>query len=165
MKIIENWLSKQLAEEVRNYVLFSPYRYVSTSFYGGDLRLKKPKGVNTFFECGFNLKTDKIIRGLCAYLGRCFDYDIKVIRVYANLQFNGMDGSWHYDDGETTCLWMATPSLPKGSGTLQFNKKRKDIKFEFNKLIIFDAKRPHRGLAPKELNTPRITLAFKTTRA
>jgi hypothetical protein len=55
---------------------------------------------------------------------------------------------------------MATKSLPKGSGTLEVGKEK--IKFDFNKLVMFDAKTKHRGLAPKEFNTPRITLAFKT---
>ena len=30
---------------------------------------------------------------------------------------------------------------------------------------MFDSKTTHRGMGPKKLNTPRITLAFKTKRA
>ena len=43
--------------------------------------------------------------------------------------------------------------------------KDKKVKFDFNKLIMFDSKEVHRGMGPKKLNTPRITLAFKTKRA
>ena len=153
MKIIKNWLDKDLAWRVRNYLLDQPYKYESTSH-----KLAK----KTFFISNFNNEKNKEIFDLGLRLINHFDHDIKIIRAYANLQFLGMDGSWHTDDGEQTCLWMATESLPKGSG--EFKTKKEKIKFEFNKLIIFDAKTIHKGMAPKEINTPRITLAFKTVR-
>jgi len=156
MKIIKNWLRKDVGIDIRDHLFECKYEYRSTS---------TNKSSNTFFISNFDLNTDQTIMWVAKKLVKEFGHDIKIMRAYANLQFTGMNGDWHTDDGETTCLWMATSSLPKGSGTLQFNNKRKDVKFDFNKLIMFDAKRPHRGLAPKELNTPRITLAFKTTRA
>jgi hypothetical protein len=35
------------------------------------------------------------------------------------------------------------------------------IEYKFNRLIYFDAKKLHKGHAPKQ-NVPRVTLAFKT---
>lgn len=154
MRIVKNWLDKDLAHRVRNYLLDQPYTYNSTSHFKNTGR--------SFLVSEFNLNTNKEIESLFPHLIKHFDHDIEIIRAYANLQFIKMDGDWHTDDGETTCLWMATQTLPQGSGPLQLKNKREDIKFDFNKLIMFDAKRPHRGLAPKEFNTPRITLAFKT---
>ena len=154
MKIVKNWLEKDLAYRVRNYLLDQPYTYNSTSHFKNTGR--------SFFVSEFNLNTNKEIISLFPHLIKQFDHDIIIIRAYANLQFIKMDGDWHTDDGEITCVWMATQTLPQGSGLLQLKNKREDIKFDFNKLIMFDAKRPHRGLAPKKFNTPRITLAFKT---
>jgi hypothetical protein len=153
MKIVKNWLNKDLAWRVRNYLLSQPYTYNSNSH---------KLGKNTFFVSVFNVEKNKEIFDLGSQLIKHFDYNIKIIRAYANLQFSGMNGEWHTDDGDTTCLWMATKSLPKGSG--EFKTKKQSVKFDFNKLVIFDANKPHKGMAPKELNTPRITLAFKTQR-
>lgn len=153
MKIIKNWLEKDLAWRVRNYLLDQPYTYMANSH-------KKSK--TKFFNSIFNYKDNKEIYDLGKELIKHFDYNIRIIRAYANLQFKGMNGSWHIDDGEQTCLWMATESLPKGSG--EFKTKKQSIKFDFNKLIIFNAKETHKGMAPTKLNVPRITLAFKTIR-
>lgn len=153
MRIIKNWLEKDLAWRVRNYLLGQPYTYNSNSH---------KLGKNIFFISNFDTEKNKEIFNLGYKLIKHFDHNIEIIRAYSNLQFAGMDGSWHTDDGEQTCLWMATKTLPKGSG--EFRTKKENIKFEFNKLIIFDAKTIHKGMAPKEMNTPRITLAFKTVR-
>ena len=154
MKIIKNWLRKDVGIDVRDYLFRCKYEYRSKS---------TDKSSNTFFVSSFNLNTDQTIMMVAERLVKEFDYNIEVVRSYVNLQFTGMDGEWHVDDGDVTCLWMATESLPKGSG--EFQTKDKKIKFDFNKLIIFDSKIPHRGMAPKKLNTPRMTLAFKTRRA
>ena len=154
MRTIKKRLDRDLACRVSNYLSDRPYRYNSSSITDDPKR--------NFLVSEVNLHTNKEIISLFPHLIKHFKYNIEIIRCYINLQFTKMDGEWHQDDGEITCLWMATQTLPKGSGTLQLKNKREDVKFEFNKLVMFDAKRPHRGLAPKEFNTPRITLAFKT---
>jgi hypothetical protein len=76
-----------------------------------------------------------------------------------------MDGHWHQDDGKNTILLMITKTLKKNSGQFQIKDKNNiitKINFVQNKIIYFDASLLHRGLAPEEINTPRITLAFKT---
>ena len=75
-----------------------------------------------------------------------------------------MDGDWHTDDGKNTILLMVTKTLKNGSGDFQIkiDNKINKVSFVQNRLIFFDASFQHRGLAPKELNTPRITFAFKT---
>tara|TARA_R110002126_G_scaffold37980_1_gene113871 strand:- start:3033 stop:3500 length:468 start_codon:yes stop_codon:yes gene_type:complete len=151
MKIVKNWLEKDLAFRVRNFLLDQQYKYTESSLTGTG---------PSFFSSHFDINQNKDIMTLFPLLVSQFEYDIEIIKVYANLQFYGMNGDWHTDDGDITCLWMATKSLPKGSG--EFKTKKQSVKFDFNKLVMFDAKKLHKGMAPKELNTPRITLAFKT---
>jgi hypothetical protein len=80
--------------------------------------------------------------------------ELRLIRVYSNLQYSNMPGSFHIDDGDLTCLYMVT-----GDGDFEI-KNKEIIKFEKDKLILFNAKEPHKGNAPR--NNKRITLAFKT---
>ena len=69
-----------------------------------------------------------------------------------------MNGYYHNDNGDITCLYMLTKTREK-DGDFQIKGEDK-IKFVQNRLICFDANKMHRGLAPKD--GVRITLAFKT---
>lgn len=80
--------------------------------------------------------------------------NLKLLRVYTNLQYSNMPGDYHTDDGHMTCLYMVN-----GEGDFEIKDESK-IKFEEDKLILFDAKKHHKGNAPKKGD--RITLAFKT---
>jgi hypothetical protein len=79
---------------------------------------------------------------------------LKLLRLYSNLQYSCMPSDFHIDDGDLTCLYMVT-----GDGDFEI-KNKEIIKFEKDKLILFNAKEPHKGNAPR--NNKRITLAFKT---
>ena len=79
------------------------------------------------------------------------------------MQFNGMDGGWHKDDGDRTYMLMVTPTLKKDSGLFEIkdnNNKVHKITFEQNKLVVFNAKLAS-WLAQEEKGIPRITLAYK----
>ena len=80
--------------------------------------------------------------------------ELRLIRVYSNLQYSNMPGDYHVDDGNMTCLYMVN-----GEGAFQIKNENK-IEFEEDKLILFDAKKLHKGNAPSKGS--RITLAFKT---
>tara|TARA_Y100000401_G_C8215707_1_gene170726 strand:+ start:128 stop:373 length:246 start_codon:yes stop_codon:yes gene_type:complete len=76
-----------------------------------------------------------------------------------------MDGDFHIDDGDHTVILMITPTLKKNSGEFQIkenNKKLKKVSFVQNRLIKFPSSWTHKGCAPIEKNTPRITLVWKT---
>ena len=77
-----------------------------------------------------------------------------MIRFHINVQHQGMFGDFHNDPGDVTGILML-----KGSGSFEF-KDGKEIGFVSNRLIIFDAKKVHRGHPPVG-NDPRITLAIK----
>jgi hypothetical protein len=88
----------------------------------------------------------------------------QVIRAFLNIQFKGMNGIFHQDQGNNTILLMITKTLKKESGMFEIKEKNtiKKIDFVQNRLLTFDAKSLHRGLAPQEKNIPRITMAFQT---
>ena len=91
--------------------------------------------------------------------------DTEILRMYINVQYCFMNGSFHADDGDHTVLLMITPTLKKNSGEFHIkenNKKLKKISFVQNRLIKFPSLWEHKGCSPTEKNTPRITLVFKT---
>tara|TARA_R110000803_G_scaffold87508_2_gene154265 strand:+ start:472 stop:969 length:498 start_codon:yes stop_codon:yes gene_type:complete len=85
------------------------------------------------------------------------------LRSYINIQHEGMDSELHSDEGDITVLLMVTPTPKKGGGEFQYINKQgniQNIPYKQNRLIVFESKTKHKGLAYKERN-PRITLAFK----
>ena len=104
---------------------------------------------------------------MCRKLSReVIQSDCQFTRVYANIQFKGMNGSFHNDDGDFTVLYMVTPTLD-GSGQFQYRNEKggvEEIEFVQNRLIWFaGSSLKHRGLAP-DTDLPRVTVAFKVTR-
>jgi len=154
IKIIDNFLEKDLIEYLEKiFVSETPHYYCQSSIEKSYL----------FYKSNLNMQ-DYLIRFLTVKLQKNFSFH-QILRIYLNIQFNKMDGHWHQDDGKNTILLMITKTLKKGSGQLQIKDKNnviKKIDFIQNRIIFFDASKLHRGLAPNEINTPRITLAFKT---
>jgi hypothetical protein len=141
--IINNFLSIDLNNYLNNYLKDNVKLVSQTS---NNLENKKPFLMGIFNYCPlmdfiFNKIQNKIKKKLT--LTRC----------YSNLQYPDMDGSFHTDDGDITCLYMI-----HGNGPFEI-KNDKKIKFKEGRLIIFDAKKLHKGHAPKK--GYRITLAFK----
>jgi hypothetical protein len=153
MKIIDNFLEKDLINYLEKLFIYS------TPHYYGHVSNEKN---NEFYNSNLNIN-DTMINFLIIKLKKQFNFN-QVLRSYINIQHNGMNGNWHRDDGSNTILIMITKTLKKGSGQFELKDKDKINKIDFikNRLICFDANKFHRGLAPKEINTPRITLAFKT---
>ena len=154
IKIIDNFLEKDLIEYLEKiFVSETPHYYCQSSTEKSYL----------FYKSNLNIQ-DYLIRFLIVKLQKNFSFH-QILRAYLNIQFNKMDGHWHQDDGKNTILLMITKTLKKGSGQLQIkdeNNVIKKIDFIQNRIIFFDASKLHRGLSPNEINSPRITLAFKT---
>jgi hypothetical protein len=149
VKIVDNFLEKNLINFLHDYFLKIPHYYGQTSI----------KGDIGFYYHNFDVN-NPLINFLCTIL----DKNIKILRVYLNIQYNNMDGDFHIDDGDTTYLIMVSKTLQKNSGEFQFieNNKINSIEFIQNRMIKFPASIMHKGLAPTEKNFHRITLAFKT---
>jgi len=153
LKIIDNFLEKDLIKFLdKTFVHHTPH------FYGH----KSHEKSTPFYNSNINLD-DTLITFICEKLKKQFKFK-SILRAYINVQFKDMNGDWHRDDGANTILLMITKSLPKNSGCFEVKKENKVIKVDFvqNRLIFFDASLKHRGLAPKESNTPRVTFALKT---
>lgn len=154
MKIIKNFLEKELINYLYNYSKNLPHFYGHSSVDNSPL----------FYSTPLNLK-DALNDFLCTKILNVLNNNSKILRMYLNIQYCFMDGSFHKDDGECTVLLMVSPTLQKNSGCFEIkenNKKLKIIPFIQNQLILFSSKLEHRGCAPIEKNLPRITLAFKT---
>lgn len=153
MIIIDNFLDKDLIKFFNKICV-----HQIPHFYGHNSHEKS----NPFYKSNINLD-DTLIRFICEKLKKQLNFK-SVLRAYINVQFKDMDGDWHDDDGTNTILLMVTKTLPKNSGCFEIKKDNKIEKVDFvqNRLISFDARLKHRGLAPKEPNTPRVTFALKT---
>ena len=163
MKLIDNFLDKDLIMFLEQIFVFrTPHIYGHYSAEEGDPFLKPGEKQNNFYMQGLSLD-DALIKFLILKLKNKFIFK-KILRCYINVQFKGMDGHWHIDDGNQTIMIMVTKTLKKGSGEFQIQEKGKIKKIDFvqNRAICFEANLGHRGMSPKELNTPRITLVFKT---
>ena len=153
IKIIDNFLEKDLIEYLEKIFIYNTPHY-----YGHSSNKKNIEFYNSNLNTG-----DILIKYLIIKLKKKIKFN-QVIRSYINIQYNEMNGDWHQDDGSHTILLMITKTLKKGSGQFEIKNNGKINKIDFiqNRLVCFDATKHHRGMAPKEINTPRITLAFKT---
>ena len=147
--IIENWLEKDLCDFLEKKLLYE------TPHYYSQRSIAKNKNMNLFYITVLN-QQDNLMSFLISKLKKDLNKKLNVIQFYMNVQHPGMNGSFHSDPGDLTCLYMLT-----GEGNFEI-KNEKSINFKKNKLICFDAKKLHRGLAPKK--GVRITLVFKTTK-
>jgi hypothetical protein len=147
--IQDNWLNKDLVLYLENYFLYDfPHYY-------GHKSNKEDK--QSFYNSILN-PNDPLNNFLFYKLKKTLNKNLKLERMYINIQHPNMNGSFHTDDGDITCLYMVTKTN-KNSGFFEIKNEQK-IDFIQNRLIAFDAKKIHKGLAPE--NGTRITLAFKT---
>lgn len=154
-KIIDNWLEPDLVKYLNEYFLYSVPHY-----YGHSSNNDRSK--SCFYASGIN-QNDPLNDFLFQKLRQSLNLNLNLIRMYINVQHKDMDGDYHTDDGDSsniTCLYMVTKTL-NNSGYFEIKNEEK-IDFKQNRLICFDSKKEHRGLAPIETGDVRITLAFKT---
>lgn len=162
--IIDNWLDLTFCECLSENILYG----ISHDY--GHLSNVKGKGEgNKFYYSALDINSCHV-RYMCqrivmdAEKEKCRAFhltkEVDVIRVYANIQFKGMDGGFHVDDGDITVLYMVTPTL-EDSGFFEYkeNGKINRINFVRNRLILFSGNE-HRGLSPNT-DSPRVTVAFK----
>ena len=160
IKIIDNFLEKDLSTYLEQYFLEIPHNFGWTSRGLGE--------GSPFYQAGLNI-CDPLIKFLCFKVQQQVNHKVGFIRAYINIHYSNMPGDFHEDDGDTTFVLMTSKTLQKGSGQfqIQINNDIENIqKIDFiqNRLIIFPALWKHRGLDPIEHATPRVTLAFKTSK-
>ena len=152
-KIVDNWLDSELAEFLEiNFIYEKPHWFGHTS-------LGKNQNIeNSFYNHTLDIN-EPINRYLFYKLTKTLKKRLQLIRMYFNVQWPNMNGVFHKDDGDITCLYMVTKSRKNNDGSFEIEGDKK-IQFIQNRLICFDSNKMHRGLAPNK--GIRITLAFKT---
>ena len=151
-KIIDNWLDQDLVEFLEQNFLYE------RAHWFGHSSLDNPNSINDCFY-SHTLDVNEPINTYLFYkLRKTLNMNLDLLRMYLNIQWKGMTGHFHTDEGDITCLYMVTKTRQKDSA-FQIKGEGK-TKFVQNRLICFDAKKMHRGLAPDD--GVRITLAFKT---
>jgi hypothetical protein len=154
LTVIDNFLEEDLIKYLEKiFVSETPHYYGHASIINKSAQ---------FYSSNININ-DALIKYLIIKLKKQFAFN-EILRSYINVQYHGMSGDWHRDDGNRTILLMITKTLEKGSGQFEIkdNDKITQVDFIQNRIIAFEANKLHKGLDPKEINTPRITLAFKT---
>ena len=154
--VLDNWLDPVFCEQLANHILYGmPHKYGCTSFS------ESVDKITEFYMGDFDFE-DFHIKYMCYKLSQeVFKRTCKFSRVHANIQFNGMDGSFHKDDGDFTVLYMVTPTLD-GVGHFEYQDEGvKQVDFVQNRLAIFRGSDiVHRGMSPN-IGPPRITVSFK----
>ena len=147
-KIIDNWLDEDLIKFLHPLFLYNAPHFFSQ---------KSNEGKGGMFYVSHLNKDDALFCFINYKLMQTLKIKYTLSDLYLNIQHPNMNGDYHTDDCNITCLYMVTETL-KDSGHLDI-KDEKKINFVQNRLVIFDSKKLHRGLAPS--NGVRISLAFK----
>ena len=107
LSVRDDWLDLEFCDHLAKHILhFTPHSYGHTS--------NKGEGV-PFYHTEFN-KGNFHIKYMCRKISReVAKGDCGFLRVYANIQFPGMDGAMHVDDGDMTAIYMVTEPLSPGS--------------------------------------------------
>ena len=151
-KIIDNWLDQDLVE-------FLEYNFLyERAHWFGHSSLGESKNINDCFYSHELDGNEPINKYLFYKLKKTLNLNLSLLRMYLNIQWKEMNGFFHTDDGDITCLYMVTKTRKK-DGAFEIKGSDK-IKFVQNRLVCFDANKMHRGTAPND--GVRITLAFKT---
>ena len=147
----DNFVSNEEIKMMNNYFNKLPH-YLQTS---------KNDGTNIFYTIPLELESVFVDE----FYEKCNEFYLKdnfrPIRCYVNVQHKNMDGDFHLDDGNLTCMLMVSKTLKKGEGVFEIDNR--SIDFIQNRLVIFDSKLKHRGKGPDH-RTMRMTLALKTER-
>ena len=164
IEVLDDWLDLEFCDHLSDHILYCmPHVYGHTSYIDSRVTEILSGGpTQRFYTVEFGEESFHI-KYMCRKLYReVFKHECQFARAYANIQFRGMDGSFHKDDGDFTVIYMVTPTL-EGSGSFEY-KDGADVKkvdFVQNRLIIFEGSNVlHRGMSP-DTDSPRVTVAFK----
>ena len=155
LSVMDDWLDIEFCDHLAKHILYDiNHSYGHTSNDGDETE---------FYHTEFNMGVFHI-KYMCRKLSReVVKANCGFMRVYANIQFPGMDGTMHVDDGDMTAIYMVTQTLSPGDGVFEYMEggKKESIDFVQNRLVLFEGNK-HRAIAPK--GKPRVTVAFKILR-
>lgn len=148
---IDNFVSPEFISSLRDTIMLDrKHAYNMTS-----------NGTSPFYSVDFNIK-EPIVEKLVKQINSTIKSSYSVKRVYANIQYAGMDGTWHTDDGDVTALLFVNQELEGGNFEIRIPGEETTLISPVpGRLILFEGKYLHRGLSSSTLAVPRISLAFK----
>ena len=152
-KVIDNFIDPLLCKSIYANLLRLPMVFNQSSCID---EIKDEKD-SRFFISNMS-EYDHVVWYLFTKVKVHLNLDLKFLRSYANIQFKGQHSDTHTDDGDMTILLMVSETLKDGKFIIGEN----EIDFIFNRCIIFDAKKEHRGMASEHAILPRCTVAIKT---
>ena len=147
--VVDNFLSLDMVEFLDYY-----YSHELPHYYGH----RSNKESLPFYYC--QIQPDPLHKLIWNKITKVISSDLILKRAYINVQHKHMDGTFHTDDGKLTIIYMATQTLKKGVGCLEFQNGER-VDFIQNRLVWFNGSMPHKGNAPDTYD-PRITLVFKS---
>jgi len=161
IKIVDNFLTNDEYVKTCDIINNLSWKYGHISNYGSDKFWNCSLDDNPFF-------TEYVFKKIEKYSGKKYE----IIRVYANGQTYGLDGSYHYDELEPECytFLMYTTSdincenVNEYDGHTLFKKDDRVICVEpiANRCVLFNSNILHKGMGPsKRSNFLRTTVAFK----
>jgi len=150
----DNFISSELILSLRSDILFDRKHTFGMSSVGQD----------PFYSVDLNPE-EPVIKLLLNKINSLVSGAYNIKRVYANIQYSGMNGSWHTDDGQLTALLFINEELQDGNFEIKLSSNDiSTIEPLPGRLLVFDSALLHRGLSSSTLRIPRISLAFKLWR-
>jgi hypothetical protein len=151
--VVDDWLDIEFCKHLAHHILYSiNHTYGHTSNKGDAIQFYHTEFNKEIFHIKYMCRkiAQEVVKKECGFL-----------RAYANIQFPGMDGTMHVDDGDMTAIYMVTKTLDPGDGVFEYieDDHLESIDFVQNRIILFEGNK-HRALAPKGTD-PRVTVAFK----
>lgn len=151
VNVVDNFVSSQFVEGLRSTILLDRKHSFNMSSVG----------IVPFYSVEFETK-EPIVKTLLEKINTHFDTNFTVKRVYANIQYTGMDGTWHTDDGDVTALLFVNDNLEEGNFEIRLEENNTQSILPLpGRLVVFEGRYLHRGLSSTTLAIPRISLAFK----
>ena len=155
IKVFDDWLDLTFCTSLDEYILmYTPHRY-------GQYANRDASAQNTFYysDCSFDDFYTQYIR---EKIKESIGSEVEFLKVLTNIQYRGMDSTFHSDDGDLTAIYMVSPTLDD-SGSFEYmnegNRTINKIAFKQNRMIIHDDV-DHRATSPDTVR-PRITVALQ----
>lgn len=166
-----NVLTKEELSIVQHFVEGSGWRFGQHSYRTPNDSSLPPEIVNRYPFWIMDLNNEEFFNTVL--LKRIEDITFrkfKLIKVYANGQTYGQDGSWHYDDMTpnrwTFILYVSDlDSMSENAGETMFISKTEVVTIinnMKNKGVLFPSSVVHRGMGPaRNYSSLRVTIAWK----
>ena len=149
--VIDNFLENDLLDLIEYYCKHEIPHFLK--------EVSNNEEENRFYSSDFSAK-DIISNYFCYKIAKILQKRLVIDRIYANIQWPGMDGQFHKDPNKYTGLLMVCPTNDDGAFQIQNEGKYSYVR---NRMVIFDGNKPHRGLSFKK--GVRVTIAIKMNEA